>query len=439
MLNNEIKIKKANDFYEILNAVEFNKPILSKEDEFFVDFKDLRKGFSEVSIYKNLHINPKTMKCNDLNVNQIIFLSGHKGTGKTTELLKLKNEINDTGCFLTIYCDVANEKSGTNDMDIVDIIIFMLEKLVKELQDKDIEISNNDIESFYKWYNQRIVEINNNTDKSATIEIEASAGINLLSFYKLLARTKAKLSASQNTKDTIRRVFTNNFPAFSIKFNEFILNIKEIIRKKDIAKDLLFIIDGFEKVGSYKDRKRILIDESDKFVEIKSNMILTLPIELFSKKINVRDFSTLISLPLITLDDKGIKKFKEFIYKRINKNLFIDETVVENIIKYGLGSPRETLQMIQNSYMIAQDDIIDMKSVEDAKEKLSNEIVDYLSKEEIEVLNNIQNNEDITYDEIIGELLSKKAILEYGDGTNKKINPIILENAKYQRLIAKRN
>ena len=432
-------MKKANDFYEILNAVEFNSPILSKEDEFFVDFKDLRKGFSEVSIYKNLHINPKTMKCNDLNANQRIFLSGHKGTGKTTELLKLKNEINETGCFLTVYCDVANEKSGTNDMDIVDIIIFMLEKLVKELQDKDIKIGNDDIESFYNWYNQRIIEINDKTDKSATIEIEAKGGINLLSFYKLLVGTKAKLSASQDTKDTIRRVFTNNFSEFSTKFNYFIINIKDIIRKENIAQDLLFIIDGFEKVGSFEDRQRILIDESDKFVEIKSNMILTLPIELFSKKINVRDFSTLISLPLITLDDKGIKKFKEFIYKRINENLFDNEAVVEEIIKYGLGSPRETLQMIQDSYMLAQNDIIDTKSVLDAKEKLSNELVDYLTAKDIEVLNSIQNNEDITYDGIIGELLSKKAILEYGDGTNKKINPIILENEKYQRLIAQRN
>lgn len=427
-------MKKANDFYGILNAVEFNQPI-DETNLFFTDFKNLRKGFNEKNIFKNLNINPLTYDCNDLTATQRIFLSGHKGTGKTTELLKLKNDINKTGCFLTVFCDVANEKSTTNDMDIVDVIISMLEKLVKELQDRGINIKDEDIESFYNWYDQRIVEINDKTDKSAAIEIEAQGGINILSLYKLIVGTKTKLSASQDTKDTIRRVFTNKFPDFSLKFNEFILNVKDAIKKENIAKDLLFIIDGFEKIGSFEDRKRILIDESDKFVEIKSNMILSLPIELFSKKMAIRDFSTLISFPLITLDENGIEKFKEFIDKRIERKLFDSEETIEEIIRYGVGSPRETLQMIQGAYMAADGEIIDMQSVIDAKNKISDEIVDYLTTHELEILKKVGSQKTIAYDEIMAELLSKKAILEYGDGSMKKVNPIILENEKYQQLI----
>ncbi|MFA6138332.1 MAG: hypothetical protein WC667_09615 [Sulfurimonas sp.] len=427
-------MSKANNFYEILNAVEFNNPI-DETDEFFTDFSGLRKGFNEKKIFKMLNINPNTKECNTLTSPQRVFLSGHRGTGKTTELLKLRNEINKTNCFLTIFCDVSNEELDINNIDFVDVVIFMLEQLVKELKDEKINISKKDVESFYDWYSQRIVEINEKTDASATIETEAKITIGIPSLFSLLTKTKAKLSASQDTKDTIRRVFTNKFSDFSVKFNEFILNVKETLKKENTAKDLLFIIDGFEKIGTLEDRKKILIDNSNKFVEIKTNMIIALPIELFSQVATLSNFSTPISFPLITLDEKGIEKFKEFIYKRIDAQLFKDNETVENIIKYGAGSPRETLKIIEEAYIATEDEIIDAKSVEDAKDKISNEIANYLTKEEIEVLKELDSKGTISYSDTLAGLMVKKVVLAYGDGSTKQINPIILENETYKKLV----
>lgn len=425
-------MEKVTDFYNIINAVEFNHPI-DETDDFFIDFSNLRKGFSENKIFKMLAINPSTQACNPLKTTQRIFLSGHRGTGKTTELLKLQNKINNTGCFFTVFCDVGNEELDLNNIDFVDIVIFMLERLVKALQEQQIEINNDDLETFYHWYNERISEINEKTDASASIEIEASAGINILSFVKLISKTKAKLSASQDTKDTIRRVFTNKFSDFSLKFNEFIFKIKETLREKEIANNLLFIIDGFEKIGTLEDRKKILIENSNKFVEIDSNMIISLPIELFSQISTLSNFSTPISFPLITLNETGITKFKEFINKRIDISLFKDTETVEKIIEYGAGSPRETLKIIQEAYYEAENEWIDLKSVIDAKNKISNEIADYLTKDEIEVLKAFKTNSTIPYSDTLAGLLVKKVILQYGEG--REINPIIADNNTYKKLM----
>jgi len=427
-------MKKATDFYEILNAVEFNNPI-DERDEFYTDFSGLRKGFNEKKIFKMLNINPNNSECNPLTSPQRIFLSGHRGTGKTTELLKLRNEINKTNCFLTVFCDVSNEELDINNIDFVDVVIFMLEQLVKELKDKEINIKQSDVESFYSWYEQRIVEINDKTDASATIETEAKVTASIPLLFSLITKTKAKLSASQDTKDTIRRVFTNKFSDFSIKFNEFILNIKETIKKEKIAQDLLFIVDGFEKIGTLEDRKKILIDNSNKFIEIKSNMIIALPIELFSEVATLSNFSTPISFPLITLDYKGEEKFKEFIYKRVDEKLFEDEATVKEIIRYGAGSPRETLKIIEEAYIATEEEIIDSTSVKNAKDKISNEIANYLSAEELEVLKEIEKNEIVSYSSALASLMVKKVILEYGENSTKKINPIILENETYKKLV----
>ena len=82
-------MNKANTFYEIQDAVAFNNPI-DEKNEFYTDFSAFRKDFSEDKIFKHFNINPVTKNCNKLSQTVKLFLSGHRGTGKTTELLKLK-------------------------------------------------------------------------------------------------------------------------------------------------------------------------------------------------------------------------------------------------------------------------------------------------------------------------------------------------------------
>ncbi|BAK70267.1 hypothetical protein [Aliarcobacter butzleri] len=427
-------MNKANTFYEIQDAVAFNNPI-DEKNEFYTDFSGFRKGFNERKIFKYLNINPTTKECNKISQTLKLFLSGHRGTGKTTELLKLKNEIDETTCFFTVFCDLSDEELDVNNIDFIDIIILILEKLTKTLDDKKIDIPKANIEPFYDWYEQRITEINNQTDESASIEVEGKAGIDLFSLFSLVTKTKGKLSGSNRTKETIRKVFKNKFSDFSLKFNEFILDIKGYLLKNGISKDLLFIIDGFEKIGSLEDRKKILIDNSNKFVEIKANMIITLPIELFSEVSRLKEFASHISFPLITLDENSKERFKEFIYKRIEKNLFDSEDTVEQIIAYGAGSPRETLKIISNAYIQAEGEIIDLKSVQDAQKSISEELMKYLDEKEISLLKQVYTKTKIPFSDELAKLLIKKVLLDYEDGLEREINPILLDNQDFINLI----
>lgn len=427
-------MNKATTFYEIQDAVAFNNPI-DEKNEFYTDFSGFRKGFNEKKIFKYLNIKPTTKECNKISQTLKLFLSGHRGTGKTTELLKLKNEIDETTCFFSVFCDLSDEELDVNNIDFIDIIILILEKLTKTLDDKKIDIPKANIEPFYDWYEQRITEINNQTDESASIEVEGKAGIDLFSLFSLVSKTKGKLSGSNSTKETIRKVFKNKFSDFSLKFNEFILDIKGYLLKNEISKDLLFIIDGFEKIGSLEDRKKILIDNSNKFVEIKANMIITLPIELFSEVSRLKEFASHISFPLISLDNNSKERFKEFIYKRIEKSLFDSEQTVEKIIYYGAGSPRETLKIILEAYVQAEGEIIDLKSVQDAQKSISEELMKYLDEKEISLLKQVYTKTKIPFSDELAKLLIKKVLLDYEDGLEREINPILLDNQDFINLI----
>lgn len=430
---NEVKeVQKATNFYEIQDAVAFNNPV-DEKNLFYTDFTGFRKDFSEKKFFKLLNINPQTLKCNKRASPKRILLSGHRGVGKTSELLKIRNVLNDSKCYLTIFADLSDEELDVNDIDFVDILILMVEKLVLILKDKEINIKEDTVRSFYDWYGARIEEINKKVDMSASIEASTKTGFTIPFLHEMFIKTKAKLLASSETKNTIRTIFTNKFSDFSLKLNEFLNNVKREIEIMGVAQDILFIVDGFEKIGSQDDRKKILVDNSNRFEAIDVNLIMTFPIELHTSRAQLGEFASTVNFPLITLDDSSTKRFKEFIFKRVKAQLF-EDGVVEQIIEYGAGSPREVLRLINEAYVQADGEIIDKNSLYASINSLGNEKVSVLTKEDLETIKLLDDKDDIPHSDALSKLLFDKVIFDYGD--TKKLNPIIANNEKFKKLLA---
>ena len=423
--------QKAIKPFQILDATSYNNPI-DNNHIFYTDFSGLRKDFNIKTLYKRLNILDDD--CNPLSSPKKLFLRGHRGTGKTSELLSLKNKIKDTKCYFVVFSDLSNGKLDPQNIEIVDILILLLEDLVVDLENDGATIPEDILRPFYDWYAERIKEVNTDLNESAHVQIEAEVGLTIPFFSKLLTKTTGKLTSSNTTKEKIRTVFTNKISDFMIKFNEFILSIKEEFKKIDKYHDILFIVDGFEKIGELDDRKKVLIDNSEQFNKIEVNMLITLPIELHEYEYILNSFANIISFPLITLDDNANVKLKEFITKRIDIDLFDNEKCIDKIIKYGAGSPRETLRIIQESYALSESNLIDDNSITKAIIHLGKSYSTYLEEKEIEILKKILKNEHVPFGKECANLLNEKVLLEYGD-ENYQINPMVLENKRIKQLL----
>ena len=392
--NNE---KMATTFFEIQDAVAYNIPVDS-DSIFYVDLTPYRTDFTERELFLSLNINPSTQDCNEIGRGKKIFLSGYRGTGKTSELLKITKNIDETQCYFTVFVDIADEEMDTSNIDTVDILILMLRKLLSKLEKKGADISNATyIEDFYEWYKSTIIkESNTQLDASAEIKagVDASASV-LGKLLGIVANTSAKLQGSNQSKETIRRVITNNYKMFSDRFNELVNSVVTKLQEHSDYKDILFIVDGFEKIGSLKDRKKILVDDSNRLTMLNTHMIITLPIELFTYKNQLAQGAITMSFPIIDLDTSGAKEcFREFILKRVSQGLFDDKAI----------------------------------------DKLANEIAAISSKEELEIIDKIIKKQPIFEDEIFLSLKERNIIFEYGSD-KMKINPIVLENRKLQSLL----
>lgn len=449
MANNDF-YKKAFKLEEVDTAVRFDVPIGS-DHEFFTDFSDVRGDFQDRMIYKALKVNSSTFIYNE-EVNRgnktLLFLAGMRGSGKTSELAKIAQKLNHKDGFLCVICNL-DDGLDLNDMEYMDIVIFQLERLFEELEKAQLTLDVSIIESLQKWFSERVQEVNKAIKKEAGFEVEISAGPpSILSFLGITAKVKANLLGSKENAQKIRTVFKNNFSDFAKQFNLFVEEVNVKLRETGTAKELLFVVDGIEKAASLDIRKKIILEEANRIRLINANTIFTLPIELMPERQKLISFSTVVSFPFVKIREKNgdevekaVQRFIEFTYKRIDNKLFDSEETVRKAILMGGGSPREYLRILEYANMFANDDdqIITLEALEKGIRQLAAETSQYVSTADLEKLKTLKQSNDegkvMPFDADWQDLLEKLIILEYNDGTYKRVNPIVEESQLYKQYV----
>ncbi len=442
--------KKAVTLSEVDNAVRLDVPI-TPDHEFYTDFSDVRGDFEDRMIYKTLNVNPKTFVFNqEINKTNkvILFLAGMRGSGKTTELAKIADKLNNKDCFLCVTCNL-DEGLDMNDMEYMDILIFQLERLFKEIEKRKVNLDNDILASLYAWFGERVKEVNKVIKKEGGFEVEVKAETpGLLSFLGITAKLKANLAGSKENADKIRTTFKNNFTDFALKFNQFIEHVNIKLRKANIAQEVLFIVDGLEKTATTDIRKKIILDETNRIRQIRVNTLFTLPIELVSQRQRLISFSQVVSFPFVkirernnTIVEEAISRFTEFVFRRIDEALFDSIETVRTAILHGGGSPRELLRILEYANMYADDETnkIYRKDMDKAIKKLAAETSQYVSNKDLEKLKILKKaNEQempVAFDEEWQDLLEKLIVLEYNDGTYKRVNPIVEASELYKQYV----
>jgi hypothetical protein len=444
---------KANTINEIDQAVKFNEPI-GPSHSFFTDFSGLRGEFEDKIVYKNLNVRKEGAKFTfNPTVNggnkTILFLGGMRGSGKTSELVKYAENLNCSTCFLCVTCNIDQELD-MNDLEYMDILILQLEQLTIELSKHDLLVDDGILQRMEEWFTQRAKEIKKALKGEVGFEtgMEVKATTPFFSLLNIFAKFKTGVTGSSERANIVRQNLKNNFIPFASIFNEFIEETNLSLRDNNIAQEILFIVDGLEKTMSADTRKRIIIEEQNRIDKIKAYTIFTLPIELMNERQSLNQFSSVEAFPFVKLierDDKknelAFSKFREFVYKRIDKNLFANEGIVNKAINYSGGSPRELLRILEMTAFFVEDDdtTVDEKALDKALDRLAKQTAQYITKEMFikmkEIVENNKHLRETEYDSTMQSLLEKIYVMEYNSGSYKRINPILELSNLYQQYV----
>lgn len=444
--------QKAMTLKEIRRAVRFDTPVPSPDDPFFVDFSDVRGDFAERMIYEMLNVDSDDFTY-DSSINYFnkttLFLGGMRGSGKTSELAKYVARLNKPDCFYCVVCNIDIELD-TNDIEYMDIVLMQVEQLAKRLHEDKVPADDQAmLVSIHNWFSERVEEINKNIKLSGGIELElGNETPGFLSIFKFAAKLKAGLIGSTENTTKIRTVVRTRFPDFANRFNEFLQTTVLELNRRGLARDILFIVDGSEKIATAAMRRKMIIDESNKIQLIKANTIFALPIELMKERTHLEMFSTVVSFPFVKLRERNgdevpaaIERFYEFVFKRIDESLFDSRDTVKTAIMYSGGSPRELLRIIQHALIVTANTAttIDHIAIQKAVQRLATEYANNLDIETLETLKQLKENNQrgipTPFSASLQQCLEKIIVLEYNDGSYKRVHPIIEASDMYQQYV----
>ncbi len=429
--------KKASKLAEINQAVNFDEPI-GPDHDFFTDFTMVRGDLEERIVYANLNVDIDGERLTfDPSINSqnkiTFFLGGMRGSGKTSELQKYAKKLHHPGCFFCVTCNIDDELD-LNNLEYMDILVFQMEKLTEALRHNDIEIDSGAMKSLEKWFAETVKEVNRSINAESGLEIGVEASTGFWSILKIFGSLKAGMKGSYERATSVRSTLKNRFDDFARQFNLFVEEANAAIRKKNLGKEVLFIVDGLEKTMTTDNRRKIIMEETNRIRQIEAYTLFTLPIELMKERQILKRAFFVETFPFVKLLDKNDKrraeafdKFKEFVYKRIDKSLFENEGVVEEAISFSGGSPRELLIILKmaNIYADRSKGVIEKTALEHALRRLANQTAQYVTSAQWDKIKYVAQHKSAEWDDIIQDLLERLLLMEYNDGNYKRPNPIL--------------
>ena len=360
-------LTKAKTLEDIYNSFEGNRPLSVDEYDFFINIYDKK--------LKRFELNFKRNKI----YQNIFFIAGQSGNGKSSILNNLKHN-NAIFENYDIRHFEAKEFRNHDNINIVDILLIigfdLLDKSTlsdakaKELKDefgKELtklqEVNNEELQI-------TSIEIDNNTSKLG-LGTKISSGLKFFSFFSANQDFTASYTIDSNIREEAKRIFQFKTKDLLDIINSLITTYK---RLSNSNKELLFILDGLEKLNNNDSIDDIFIKDISILQNIECFKIVTMPIYLkdkVSSTINPIDFTMQMDKETHTI--KNINTLKEVIDSRLENKELITSEALELIIGKSGGNIRQLLNIVQTASTEAElleSDVIGIDEVKIALEQI---------------------------------------------------------------------
>lgn len=420
----DIRMMKRADKIEDMISVFEPFPLMKDEDfqEFYVRTYDARGTDAVKRMSFGLRYSSNTAM-------KILFM-GHRGSGKSTELFLLKQEIEDQFEVINFFIE---DEVDVDSMTYTDFIFAIMSQIVKYVEKKALlhEILREDIESLYKYWNEEKVF---ETVESAYDEMEAGFEAKLSFLKRIAVHGSGVLRTGNETKLTIRRTMEPKIGYLIQLMNQIITKINTRL----VNNGLVFIIEDLDKI-SINVANEIFIKYRKVIFSIKTRMVLSFPIYMaYDAQYNMikEDVDMCQMLSIIKVRDRkrrefpeGIRTLREIVTKRADVKLFSEEALHFMILKSG-GAIRDLFQMIRDAAfeaLLAERTQISLEDASTAYKKLKSEY-ERLIRNEVDVDKLVSIYEEprpLTTDDTVMSLLLRGLILEYNGERWCGIHPAI--------------
>jgi hypothetical protein len=352
------------------------------------------------------------------------FFSGHRGCGKSTELLHLLGNPEIKKKYWPINFSIR-EDADVIDLDFRDVLLAIGSRLFREYRKKGGDLPDQLLKELYSWQGKIEKEVSTIVEGRAS-EMELDTSINA---FFVSAGLKMKLEPA--TRVHLRQVVETDITGLIAVINHIATTIyttEHLIP--------LILIDDMDKPNLDKARA-IFHDRREIMMQPNCAIVYTVSSALFySKEFDaIRDQA--FFLPNIYLHppmkpdvhhEEGYETLRKFVHMRMVPDL-IEVPALELAVTYSGGVFRELARIIRTAIGRARRRKaarMDCTDIEWAATEIRNEYRRILDKDDIKLLKSIGDNNSLEYNDRMRPLLQLLALLEYRDAENWcDIHPVL--------------
>jgi hypothetical protein len=352
---------------------------------------------------------------------QTILFTGHRGSGKSTELAKLASLLRDQ--FFVVDYSVKNVLD-LFDVTYVDVIFSLAAELIRAATERQVEVKEELL--------RHILDFTKEVTKEVVIEERGEVDVGAaLNFY--MVKLEGKVGKEAATRTLVREKMER-------RLSDLLENVDLLSREIERAteKKVLVIVEDLDKTDPDR-AKELFYGHALSLTSPRCCVIYTFPIALRHDNdfIQVRQsFSELVVLPNFPVsrrdgspDGVGLACLQEILTRRAEERLFTPGALV-GLVGWSGGLARELIILARRACLAAMEaerSAIDEEAVEQAAARMRIDYEVLLTSEQLNLLRGVQERKRVENDEDHRALLHNLSALEYrnGEGVWYDVHPIV--------------
>jgi hypothetical protein len=292
---------------------------------------------------------------------EVRVFAGHRGVGKTSELLRLKGLLEtaagDERPFLVIFADVT-DKLDLNDVDFPDLLVFLAGEVQRQLREAKLPGFGAASATIGRLWDELKGLLGKEVDLTS---IDAD-----LPYAGLTLELKNRPNARADLRKAIERQSTSLVAAVNDLLDTATVKLRDTKRE-----GLVLIVDGLDKVhrreledGRSNTHERLFIHRGEQLASIRAHVVYTVPISLIYAPEFAQVEQTFggfqVPVPMIKVrgregedEPAGIAKLREMIDRRC-RFADVDETTVFDapetcrlLCEMSGGHPRHLMMLLR--------------------------------------------------------------------------------------------
>lgn len=407
--------------------------------QYYIDFASVRGGKIIESLQRTItRISPDQPTCQ--------LFTGHIGCGKSTELFRLKAELEQDG-FHVVYFE-SSQDLDMGDVDISDILLSIARQVSETMESAKIKLRP----SYFTNLFAEVAEFLQ-TPIDLSTEVELSVGI---------ARVTAKTKDSPKLRSQLRQYLEPRTNSILQSINEELLDVANLELKRQGKKGLAVIVDNLDRLdGGLKPSGRtqpeyLFLDRGEQLKKLNCHVVYTIPLTLIFSN----DFGRLASrfgvkpkvMPMVPVQIRsgedhaeGMALLRQLVLARafpkvappqrldLISKVFDSPETLDRLCRISGGHVRNLLMLLY-SCLQHEDPPFTRECLESVIQEYRDDLLGAVNDREWELLFQVVNKQTVTGEEESQILLRSMFVFEYRDPEGRwfGINPALAETRKYK-------